>query len=150
MIFLPSTSLNSQTNDECESFYYFKKQDALRVAENIDNAAGKRGTVYMGADSSVINLDIDFRACGTSKYIRLADYLYAISAMGFIPVDQVDVSKINEVKGNDWNYQQTRLAVITENTETPDVCIVIWSLYPSKVVTYLDVDEKRIFSNLTC
>ena len=134
----------------CESFYYFKKQDALRIAESIDRSAGKRGTIYMGADSSAIDLKMDFWGCETFKSIKLADYLYAISAMGFIPIDQVAHSETSENKRSDWNYQQNRLAVINIDSKPSDICSVIWSLRPIKVITFLDIDGKRIFGNLSC
>jgi hypothetical protein len=148
--FFPSTKIRPPQNLQCESFYYLKKQDALRVAERIDQNAGKRGTVYMGADRSVIDLEMDFRGCETFKSIKLADYLYAISAMGFIPVDQVAQSETGENTRSDWNYQQNRLAVIKIDSKPSGVCSVIWSLRQSKVITFLDIDGKRVFGNLTC
>lgn len=150
IIYSPLTEIRPQQNLQCETFYYLKKQDALRIAKSIDENAGKRGTIYMGADKSVIDLEMDFRGCETFKSIKLADYLYAISAMGFIPVDQVALSETSENMRIDWNYQQNRLAVIDSDSKSVDICSVIWSLRPSKVITSLDIDRKRIFGNLSC
>lgn len=150
VIVLSSLIFSPSQNLQCDSFYYLKKQDALRIAESIDQNAGKRGTIYMGADSSVIDLEMDFRGCETFKYIKLADYLYAISAMGFIPVDQVPLRETSENMRSDWNYQQNRLALIDLDPKSTDSCTVVWSLHPSKVITFLDIDGKRIFGNLSC